>query len=214
MNKKPLVCFAVPQEHKYFRAPGGVLTLVTGMGAIPAREALSKALESEKPACIVAAGFAGALNPGLNIGQVILDDRDGVSEEICPGFASMPDIVCGRVFSASRVLVDPRQKRRLQEETGADAVDLESQAIRVVAEQNGIPMLALRVISDAASFTLPLDFNRCLTPKGTMHLGYLLGYLIRHPSTLPALMRFHKQVRLAALQLGKALDSMMMRSSF
>ena len=90
--------------------------------------------------------------------------------------------------------------------SNADAVDMESATIRLLAEKHGISMLALRVISDAYDETLPLDFNRFMKQNGGLYLGKMMFYIARHPGIIPELLKFQKRVQESARQLGNALD--------
>ena len=64
---KALVCFAVAQEKQYFHVRESVHTLVTGMGARASACTLARLLEVDHPRLIIAAGFAGGLNPELKL---------------------------------------------------------------------------------------------------------------------------------------------------
>lgn len=201
---KALVCFAVVQEKQYFRAPNDVHVLVTGMGAEAAAQILAKSLETQKPSLIIAAGFAGGLNPELKLGQMILDDAGQTGYGL--NLTGNQTWFRGKIHSVSEVAVTPQAKAQLRESSHADAVDMESASIRLIAEQYGIPMLALRVISDAYDESLPLDFNQFMNPKRGMRYGSLAYHILRHPGTIPKLIQFQKKVQYASQQLGKNLS--------
>jgi len=79
MSEPPLsvVCFAVKEEARFFqvqpRTNGGIRTVVTGMGARNAEQAIRKVLEEEKPVLVLTCGFAGGLKPELTRGTVVFD---------------------------------------------------------------------------------------------------------------------------------------------
>jgi adenosylhomocysteine nucleosidase len=201
---KALVCFAVAQEKQYFRTLGDVQVLVTGMGAGAAASALTKSLEASRPSFIIAAGFAGGLNPELKLGQVILDDAGCTEHGL--NLLGNNSFFRGKIHSSSKVVVTPEAKARLREDSNADAVDMESESIRLVAKNHGIPMVAIRVISDAFDTSLPLDFNQFMNDKGGMRHGRLVCHLIRHPGKVAKLMSFQRKIQHAAQKLGEHLN--------
>jgi len=187
---KALICFAVAQEKQYFHVRESVHALVTGMGASAAGCNLARLLEVHHPRLIVAAGFAGGLNPelkGLNL--------------------SGPEALFhGKIHSASKVLVTPLEKASLRRESNADAVDMESAAVRSVAKKRGIPMVALRVITDPYDEALPLDFNQFMNTAGSMRYGRFACHLLRKPITVLRLIQFQKKLNYAAQRLGATLN--------
>jgi len=176
------------------------------MGARAAETALRKSLADSRPDLIVAAGFAGGLNPDLTLGQVVLDDREGGMAARIKGRKDSEPIVAGSIFSSARVLITPDEKEKCRSGTRADAVDMESKTIRRIAGEQGIPMIALRAISDTAHETLPLDFNQFMTPQGGMRFGRLIVHLMLHSGKIPSLIRFQKRVNIAARELPKAIE--------
>jgi adenosylhomocysteine nucleosidase len=100
-----------------------------------------------------------------------------------------PSLIQGSLITAPRVLTTSLEKQRLGKETGASAVDMESAAVAVRAAEAGVPMAALRAITDAVDEQLPLDFNRCLDSDGQFHHGRLMLLLARHPGAVGGLIR-------------------------
>lgn len=203
---KRLICFAVAEEQRFFQPYPDDVILVTGMGAYAAERALKKSLLDVRPDLIVAAGFAGGLNPDLVLGQVVLDDREGRLAGNLNARVASGSLFEGRIHSSSRVLVSPYEKSKCRSETHADAVDMESESIRRIASEKGIAMIALRAISDTAHEMLPLDFNRFMTPDGGMRFGRLMTHLLLHPAKIPSLIGFQRKVKIAARTLGEALN--------
>lgn len=204
---KALVCFAVAQEKHYFHVRESVHVLVTGMGASAAGCTLARLLEVEHPRLIIAAGFAGGLNPELKLGQMILDDSD-LSEHGL-NLSGPAALFHGKIHSASKVMVTPFEKASLRKESNADAVDMESSAVRSIARSHRIPMVALRVITDPYNEALPLDFNQFMDTGGSMRYGRLGCHLLRNPSTVSGLIQFQKKLKYAAQQLGETLNSLL-----
>ena len=86
MNAVTLVCFAVPQEAKPFRAiaeqRADIRVVVTGMGRGNAQRAAREALKQFEPRRVVTSGFAGALDPELRVGDLIFDQSKDTSIDI------------------------------------------------------------------------------------------------------------------------------------
>ena len=201
-----LVCFAVPEEASPFRrqATGrnSVRVLVTGMGRRNA-EAAIVAWFSEQPASLVlTCGFAGGLNPALTVGTVVYDVPEGSP---LVGTLRMAGAVPVRFHGADRVAVTGVEKGRLRDQTGADAVEMESDAIRRICRERGVPAATVRVISDGAGEDLPLDFNRLVGPNWEMDYARLALAIARSPGRIPALLAFQKRVAAAAETLARVL---------
>ena len=112
--------------------------------------------------------------------------------------------VQGRIVSQDRVAVTPEEKRRLYEQTsGAIAVEMEAVTVRDNAAQWDVPFRCVRVVSDTAEETLPMDFNRYRTPLGDFSRSKIAMAAMASPFTLlPKLMEFDRRCRQASEVLG------------
>lgn len=140
-------------------AAGRKVALVeTGIGAEKTREALRR-LGVEKVSVVLSAGLAGALQPGMRRGDIVLDLRGGPIEraEAARAIASRLGLALhmGAVASSERVLAAPAAKRALGLERRAAAVDMESAAVREWAASRGAEFLAVRVVLDELGDRLP-----------------------------------------------------------
>jgi hypothetical protein len=93
----------------------------------------------------------------------------------------------------------------LWQNTGADAVEMESHIIRSLCQESHIPSATVRVISDGAREDLPVDFNRLFTPAGRLHAGKLFLALLKTPRGLAGLLHLRRQTRTAARLLADTL---------
>lgn len=201
-----LICFAVEQEagpfRKLARAIPEARIIVTGMGTRNAKSALQTALEEDVFSAVITSGFAGGLNPMLPLGTVVFDADEGFA--LAPSL-SAAGAVAGRFHCAERVKITVGEKRAAWDATRLDAVEMESDTIRAICRERGIPSATIRVISDAANKDLPIDFNRFMTPEERINYHRLIWALVRSPSTVPALLRFARDSRTAAARLAKVL---------
>jgi len=151
-------------------------------------------------------GFAGGLNPALRTGTVLFSAdlhfpwSDGLTAAGCRP---------GRFHCAEKVIGSAAEKRKIWQATGADAVEMESEAIRSLARARDIPSATVRVISDAADEDLPLDFNKLLNAEGRLPIGKLFCSLLGQPSSLLGLWRLRRQTRLAARRLAAVLHPLL-----
>ena len=180
---------------------------------------------SYNPNLVLTCGFAGGLNPELKLGDVVfeLTDRRGEFHE--PQTKSESGARSARpseslslrekllatgakpakFFCADRIATTVAEKRKLRDETGADAVEMESEAIHAVCRERGIPCVTVRVISDTAHEDLPLDFNALAKPDMSLDYGKLLWTVAKSPGKIGGLLRLKKCFRFAAERLAEVL---------
>ena len=120
---------------------------------------------------VVSTGFAGALDPSLEIGEILVADR------ILSGHASYPALLppirpsearCGTLLTVNEVVGSAREKRELSVRWAAHAIDMEAAAVAAVTTELGLAFYCVRSISDRASDDFPVDFNRAIRQDGTL----------------------------------------------
>jgi len=203
---KPLVknWRRVEQEYegrrfKVFEQENAVL-ICSGIGAEAGRRAAEAAIVLYRPASIRSVGFAGAINPGLKVGDVItprkvIDGRDGSSTDTGEGH--------GVVVSSAQV-AGPEQKARLGEAYGAMAVDMEGAAVAQGAQARSVSFACVKVISDERDFAMP-PVQKFVDHQGQLHVMGLIFYLAVRPWWWPSALRLGLNSRRAARALSKAL---------
>jgi adenosylhomocysteine nucleosidase len=114
---------------------------------LPAVRVGVRAANGVPDARLVSFGLAGALHDGLRVGDV-LDATRVVDEHGQTLWEGGPLGVAGArpatVLGADELVHDPAERRRLHEETGADAVDMESGVLARSGRLAGV----VRVVSD------------------------------------------------------------------
>lgn len=172
-----------------------------GIGATAARRAAEAIIRLYNPTALESVGFAGALDPGLDVGTVIeiksvIDARDGSRAE-------SPRGDCTLVSSESTAGI--AQKAQLAQAYGAHAVDMESAAVARAAQCHRIPFFALKVISDAHDFAMP-QMERFVTHDGRFRTRQFLFFVLLRPWLWLRVFRLAKNSKKAANSLCKALD--------
>lgn len=129
----------------------GVFLICSGIGVEAARRATEAVIKEVQPGRVISVGFAGALDATMKVAdvlepRVVVNAADGARVETGSGR--------GTLVSYSAV-ADRDQKARLAKSYGAVAVDMEAASVAQGAQARGVEFGALKVISDAAEFTLP-----------------------------------------------------------
>jgi hypothetical protein len=91
----------------------------------------------------------------------------------------------------------PDQKRALHLQTGAIAVDMESHIVAAVGARNGVPVAAVRVITDPAKRALPPSAVAAMRANGTTDIGAMIRSVLSSPLEIPALIRTALDARAA-----------------
>jgi adenosylhomocysteine nucleosidase len=225
-----LICFALKEEAALFRKMAadkpGVAIIVTGVGRKNAEKSLREFLATHSPELVLTCGFAGGLNPDLKLGEVVFEMPNWTDElhKSPPGFevrdlqsSSLREkmIAAGakpvKFLCAEKIATTVAEKKKLRDETGADAVEMESEVIHAVCRERGIPCATVRVISDTANEDLPLDFNQLSKPDSSLDYGKLALTVLKAPAKIVALLRLQRQCRFAAGQLAGVLAKIILK---
>lgn len=125
---------------------------------------------------LVSFGIAGALSGELPIGTVIdatrvVDESGAVLWEGGPLGAAPART--GTILGASRIVDDPAERARLHQQTGADAVDMESGSLA----RSGRLVGCLRAVSDTPARRLGGVANGVKASGEVDYVGFLRGFL-------------------------------------
>jgi adenosylhomocysteine nucleosidase len=188
--------------------------LLTGIGGRKAWAEATRLIWDDNMDLCISSGLAGALRPEHRVGDILaarevyatnwnkVIPSDTALLKLAPGAGAK---IVDAFYSADRVLVRAEDKQQLS--VKADAVEMESGDILLEAVAFGARVIAIRAISDAADQNLPLDFNHVNTDSGDVSIGRILLEAVRHPGSIPALIKFGFQSRRAAAKLAAFLDA-------
>jgi adenosylhomocysteine nucleosidase len=168
---------------------------VIGIGATR----LPRAADIPPGSVIILAGFAGGLNPKLNVGDLVVDGVE--SEKV--GRREGVKVWEGKIFGGHFVS-SVAEKGALFAETEAVAVDMESAAVRRFAEGSGAEFIGLRAITDRADQAVDAGLLDLVDEVGRPLLGRILRRMMQEPSFLFGLVSLERAGRAAArsLELG------------
>ncbi len=200
-----IVACGLKREAKIIRRPGRNVFVVAG-GGQPARlEARLDDMAEMFPGIILSAGVAGAIDPALRAGDIVIHGHAGVVAHLR---RALPDAIVGVVIGSDTIVSQPAPKAELARWTGAVAVDMESHVAQRVAKRRGLPFGVVRVVSDAANQGLPPAALVGMRSDGGVALGAILGSLARQPRQLPDLIRTGRDASRAFHRLSEAFDAL------
>jgi adenosylhomocysteine nucleosidase len=209
---RPAIVTALPEELAPLRSRVRDAMLgCTGDGPRCAAAGLAAFLDRFQPAEIIFLGIAGALSPELAVGDIIVGtevhDAPAPDPVLIERALAIGGVFAGKIVSTERIATTAAEKTRLRAATGAAVVDLESASWARVAAARGVPFVIVRAVSDTATETLPIDFNRFMDEGGHVRRWRVALETLRHPRLIPELWRLRERVQLAAERLaGFTLD--------
>jgi nucleoside phosphorylase len=228
------VVFSLPEESQGFRRqltrflwsqfPGEgvgwlgatpVLVAHVGVGASGAAQRGHVWLSRYPLRGLICAGFAGGLDPRLDVGALVVAANFGDPawrDRLGDALRGQEAVFWGALTTQSAVVEEAAEKARLAAETGALAVDLETAVLAAFCRDAALPFLALRVVSDCVAESLPVPMGVWFDPERQRpRPGPLLAYLMRNPRQIPPFLRFARGLAPARRKLGglllKALET-------
>ncbi|MGD9895999.1 MAG: nucleoside phosphorylase [Candidatus Methylacidiphilaceae bacterium] len=167
-----------------------VAVAIIGMGRARAARGAEELLRRFSVRLLILAGYAGALRREIKRGQIAV-----ASNYLDAGSAlwfSGGDVPELRIATVDAVVGDPESRGKLAEATGADLVDMETDAVANVARSQGVAFVSLRVVTDNVEDRLPTGAIAAAweSERGSIRLLPLLLYLATHPVEIGPLLRF------------------------
>ena len=196
----------------------GSLLIVSGMGGVAAAAGARLLIEAGATA-LASFGLAGGLDASLRAGAICLPREivglDGTHfpttaqwrARVESALATRYPLASGKLLSADRAIASTAEKAALHRSTAAIAVDMESLGVASVASAHGLPFIAIRVIVDSASDTLPRAVAAAADRSGQLNIWRLLGALARAPADLAPLMRLGSRYRAASRSLSAVAEA-------
>jgi adenosylhomocysteine nucleosidase len=189
--------------------------ITSGVGIRRAAEATRALVEATSPQLLVSVGTAGAVNPGLEIGDVVnagntcLLDRGMQPIQFRP-LSVMSNAArqaaelalqarAARLFSGTAVTTRGYQYVKHQPEQMTNpVVEMETDGIVRVAAEYGIPLLSLRSISDGPQAPIPFDLDALTDEEYNLRIGEAIKAVIKHPQLLAPFLQMGRYAKKAA----------------
>src|SRR5262245_4859628 len=164
------------------RAQCRLWLLKAGPGPLRSEKSLRTFLNSTTPDRILLIGYAGALDPGLRAGDLVVVERASLLE----GYQNLDDarlngtwlladnheihrrgndsglgLRTGNTLTSSRIIGERRQKECLYQKYEATIIDMETAALARAAAEAAVPMSCVRAVCDEArdEFLAPFSFD-------------------------------------------------------
>lgn len=156
---------------------------------------------------VISAGYAGGLAPDLRVGDLVLGRNHSDT-----GLLNVARLLLenerphvGTLLTRGAALETAADKAALHAATGALAVDMETSWIAGVCAEFGVPLLSLRVVSDASTQSFPVP-GRILFDAARQRPRYLALplWLLAHPGRIAPFAAFVRGLGPARVRLTRA----------
>jgi len=175
-----------------------------GPGPAHAPHAATTARQHTQPRANRSTGFCGALDPSIPAASIFLATSvvSGAQSFPVQGPSHMPAPAhTGTLLTQDRVAITAAEKAALVAR-GAHTVDMEAAAVASAARAAHTPFFCIRVVSDDAHDSLPLDFNQYRDPSGRFSRRRIALATLFRPVLIRRLIRFDNSCRHSAILLG------------
>lgn len=195
-----------------------LILVQTGVGPKKAGAAANRILKDHAPHAVVSIGAAGAADPMLHVGDVVIIKNilhhagarfaaDALwSERLTAQLRAggMP-VFRGDCFTVGTFIHTAGQKRLIFETTGARVIDMESASLAKRFCAAGAAFLDIRIVSDTAredAFNIEA-FYACKKKAGRIGTS---AYFIRSPGEILRALRLKRNVRLVAGRIADIIE--------
>jgi adenosylhomocysteine nucleosidase len=203
-----------------------ICLIESGMGTKNAFAATEELISFAKPRSIITAGLGGAVRPGLAVGDVVIAEqslalREGVLSSsatldnssflpaLAEAFQGRPfRIAVGSTVTSDIIMHKKTVAQLLAGDVMNPVLDMETSAMAEAAAHSGIPLIALRSISDADDEELLFSLNELTDRDLNIRLHKVLLTIAKKPRILPQMLRLAKNVKLAANNLATVLEQL------
>jgi adenosylhomocysteine nucleosidase len=197
-----IVVVGLQFEARIVGGPG--MNVICGGNGHNLTQALARAITSDCRG-VVSFGVAGGLAPELEPGDCVVasavicdNDRLEMDHDWSQRLLqTIPNAIHGALAGVSAPVADPMAKRALYVKTGAVAVDMKSHVVARFGVAYGLPVAAIRVITDPAMRSLPRAALAAMKPNGTTDIPSMICSILQRPREIPALLRTALDARVA-----------------
>lgn len=191
-----------------------VILACTGVGASNAARGARELLARHAVRRLIVVGVSGALAPsllpgGILVGREVVDGDEPVPSPDRSWVERILELhggIAATLLASPVILTTPEAKARAYAALPAGApaaVDLETASFAREAAARGVSYVAVRVVSDTASESLPLDFNLLRDRSGGVDRLRVAAAAAVRPSSIVHLWRLRGRMALCSRGLAR-----------
>ena len=158
---------------------------------------------------LISFGFAGALDPQLSAGDLVVPKSVGDAEgnifttnhklhqKISYHFSHKFNVSSGISFGSETIIWNADEKKRLFNQYNTSIVDMESIGVARAATENDCYFLIVRSVSDTANQSLPKESLKSINLNNDIRILDVLKDLAKNLNELPSLLQLAQNSRKA-----------------
>jgi len=200
-----------------------LMLIESGMGPQHAAAATRKLIELASPRALLNFGFGGGVLPGLAVGDLVLAERVFLLEKGELSEAPAPDTALsglvlqacesgnlslrrGAFITAAAIMNKEKVAAAWQGRIPHPVLEMETAAVLREGARAGIPVVAVRGISDAADEELDFSLEEFCDRELRISPLRVLACIARKPRIIPQLMRLAANSNKAGLKLAAGVE--------
>jgi len=193
-EKMVLVISGMTSEESIALADPGTVSVLSGGDQATLQKNLAQ-IDPSTIKAVVSFGVAGALNPNLRAGNIVIADHvvtdDGTVYATDPTISAQAyaplkkhhlNVYSGAMVGSATEHYTAQDKASLFAQTGSTAVDMESGAAAAYAKAHNLPFAVIRTISDPQQLSFPKAVKDALQPDGSIDFGAVITDLFQDPA--------------------------------
>jgi adenosylhomocysteine nucleosidase len=201
----------------------GSFVCQTGIGREQAQRSVEAALSHFTPSMVLSVGVAGALAPGIEVGDVVVcthvdheshrgseveqavySDQRLLDAAIEVARESDISVRTGTSITVDEAAWGPAEKAAHHAWKSHDIVEMESFWIAAAAVKRGIPVLTVRTVSDTADYQMPK--TGAMRDDGTFDASAFQAWAQAHPGSMKDWTQMAENARAAFAGLTRFLE--------
>lgn len=173
-------------------------TLATSgiVGKVEAAMFTQRLLDIYPASHVIMLGGAGALDPSISIGQVILGSAFQEYDRILPApfqeqvfqgspvnnliLTEYPKLMTGKIISGDELVQSCSRRDQLRKDYDAIGLDMDSAAIAKVCAMNEVPFVALKVALDYCDEKTQHDYESAFSEHAGLPASIIVDFLCKH----------------------------------
>lgn len=200
-------------EHRGLLNGRQVLVAEVGVGQGAAGSKTTDIIRLHQPNWVISAGFAGALEPELRRGHILMAEEvvDVHGKRLSIGLTvdrasieASPALHVGRLLTVDQLIRTRELKEQLGTEHAAQACDMETLAVADACKSAGVKFLSVRIISDSIDDELPREIESLLAQETLVgKLGAATGAIFNRPSSVKDMLKLKEDALKATDRLAR-----------